>query len=314
MHKQNIKYYQHPHNFHAIKESDLNKVLIVVIITLITMVAEIVLGWLFRSMALLSDGWHMATHASALTITLGAYYFAKKHLKDTTYAFGTWKMKILGAYTSAIFLLFVGIAVIFTSIERMFYPVSILYDQAIIVSVLGLLVNIACALVIRQDGHNHNHDHEHLLQAAIEHNHDHEHDLNMKSAYLHVLADAMTSVFAIVALVLAKFFNMAILDPLMGILSSLLIFRWAWGLLRDTSSLLLDRNNNSELIKEIKDIIESDDDSRISDLHLWPVGPDKFSCIITIVASKPKTIKQYKQNLQPVHALAHLAIEIVPCN
>ena len=309
MHKENLKIYQHPHLFHEVKKSNFNKVAVVVFITMITMVAEIIVGWLTGSMALLSDGWHMATHASALTITLGAYYFAHKHQKDTQYTFGTWKIEVLGAYTSAISLFFVGLMVIFASVERLFNPVTILYNQALVVAVIGLIINVVCALVI---GHG-NHDHtEHLHEEDIDH-HSHGHDLNMKSAYFHVIADALTSIFAITALIIAKLFNLGFLDPFIGILSSILIFRWSYLLLRDTSSILLDKDNNQELIKKIKNSIENDDDSRIADIHLWRVGQDKYSCILSIVAHKPKTLNQYKADLQAIHGLAHISVEITTC-
>ncbi len=310
MHTQNIKHFQHSHNFHEVKQSNYNKVLTVVLITFITMIAEIVFGWIFRSMALLSDGWHMATHASALTITLATYYFSKKHLADTRYAFGTWKIEILGAYTSALFLLFVGVMVVYASIERLLNPVAIFYDQAIAVSILGLIINIICVGIIGNAGHHHEHEHVH------EHEQSHAHkqgDLNIKAVYFHVIADALTSIFAIAALVMAKFFNMAILDPFMGILSAVLIFRWSWGLLKATSVILLDRNNTADIRTEIIDIIESDKDSKVSDLHLWQVGQDQWSCVLTIVANTPKDLVVYKKLLKAVHELAHITIEIITC-
>lgn len=305
--KHKLEFYQHPHNFHEVKSSNYNKVIIVLIITCITMFAEIFLGWLFRSMALLSDGWHMATHASALLITLGTYYFAKKYSTDSSYSFGTWKIEILGAYTSAIFLFLVAAMVVYSSVERMFHPVSILYDQAMLVTLTGLIVNVLCALVLGHQDHTHDHAHDHH-DNAVPH-----HDLNMRSAYLHVLADALTSIFALLALFFAKLFDLAILDPFIGILSSILIFKWSLGLLKDTAVILLDRNINTAVVQEIKDLIEADHDSKISDLHLWLVGENKYSCTLTIVANKPKTLEQYQAALKPVHELAHLVIEINTC-
>ncbi|MBI5573605.1 MAG: CDF family Co(II)/Ni(II) efflux transporter DmeF [Elusimicrobia bacterium] len=308
MHQSNIKIYQHLHDFHEVKESNFKKLLIVIIITTITMFAEIIFGIIFNSMALLSDGWHMATHGSALSITFFTYFIAKKYKNDTGYAFGTWKVEILGAYTSAILLGVIGIYVIYSSIERIFHPLLIQYNQALIVAILGLLVNIVCAIILNLGEQNHHQSiHEH------EHKNNHNHDLNMQSAYLHVIADALTSVFAIIALLGAKLFQLNSLDPLMGILSSILIFRWSFQLLRDTSSILLDRDKNDLLQKEIRDIIESDSDTKISDLHLWKVGQNSYSCIISLVAKKPKELNVYKDLLREVHELSHISIEIINC-
>ncbi|MCX6826742.1 MAG: CDF family Co(II)/Ni(II) efflux transporter DmeF [candidate division Zixibacteria bacterium] len=309
MHQNNIQIYQHLHNFHEVKESNIEKVSFVVIITMLTMVAEIIFGWIFNSMALLSDGWHMATHASALGITLFTYFIAKKHRNDSRYSFGTWKVEILGAYTSAILLGIVGLFVIYSSLGRIFNPVNIHYNQALIVAFIGLGVNIFCAVILnsgRDASHRHNHD---------EHGHTHHitHDLSIRSAYLHVMADVLTSVFAILALLGAKLFHLSILDPLMGVLSSILIFRWSFGLLKETSAILLDKDKNQDLINEIKAIIENDDDTVISDLHLWKVGQNKYSCILSLVASKPRNINEYKESLKKVHELAHINIEIVKC-
>lgn len=300
MHKKDIKFYQHSHVFHEVKESNARKVSFVIVITLVTMAVEIVSGWIFKSMALLSDGWHMATHASALSITFFAYFLAGRHKNDETYSFGTWKIEILGAYTSSILLGLVGIAIVFSSVKRMLAPVQIRYDQALIVAGAGLLVNIVCAMILNSSD-------------SSEHESHHEHDLNIKSAYLHVVADASTSVFAIAALLGAKFWHLNVLDPLMGILSSGLIFIWAFQLLRETSSILLDRDKNEILIKGIKSLIESDNDTQICDLHLWRVAENKYSCIISLVASRPKELDEYKKLLESINELSHVSIEILPC-
>ncbi|MFA5857878.1 MAG: CDF family Co(II)/Ni(II) efflux transporter DmeF [Elusimicrobiota bacterium] len=317
MHHSNIQVYQHPHNFHEVKESNFRKVFVVIIITELTMLAEIVFGYIFNSMALLSDGWHMATHASALTITLFAYLIAKKQKNNTDYTFGTWKIEILGAYTSAILLGIVGLCVVYFSVDRILHPLVIQYNQALLVAGLGLLVNVACAAILsfdKQGQHHHHHDHHNDHNHEHGHTHQLEHDLNMKSAYLHVIADALTSVFAIVALLGAKLMQLNFLDPLMGIVSSILIFRWSFQLLRDTATILLDSGNNEELQQEIKGIVENDNDTKISDLHLWKVEQNRYSCIISLVAKEPKELDVYKELLKEVHELAHISIEIVKCD
>lgn len=311
MHQNNIQIYQHLHDFHEVKESNFKKLLVVISITTLTMAAEIIFGMIFNSMALLSDGWHMGTHTSALGITFFTYFIARKHKNDINYTFGTWKVEILGAYTSAILLGVVGVYVVYSSIERIFHPLLIQYNQALIVAVLGLLVNVVCAVILNAgDSSTRHHEHSH------EHNHKNHpgHDLNMKSAYLHVLADALTSVFAIIALLGAKLLQLNFLDPLMGIVSSILLFGWSFQLLKDTSVILLDRDKNDLLQKEIRNIIESDNDTKIADLHLWKVGQNNYSCIISLVAKKPKELNEYKNLLQEVHELSHLSIEIISCN
>lgn len=308
MHLKDIEEYKHLHDFHDVKESNIKKVSFVVIITMVTMIAEIICGWIFNSMALLSDGWHMTTHASALGITLFTYFIARKHKDDARYAFGTWKVEILGAYTSAILLGIVGIYVIYSSLVRIFNPADIHYNEALVVAVIGLAVNILCAVILSYDEHEHANIHHH-----DGHEHHHDHDLNIKSAYLHVLADALTSVFAIAALLCAKLLQLNMLDPLMGIVSSALIFKWSYGLLKETSTILLDKDKNEELINEIKTIIESNGDTKISDLHLWKVGQNKYGCIISLVAACHKSLDEYKESLKDVHELAHVSIEMIEC-
>ena len=207
MHNEQIELWQHHHIFNVDKKAIEKRTLIVVIITFVTMIAEILFGWISNSMALLADGWHMGTHAFALGISLIAYIMARKYAKDETFTFGTWKIEILGAYTSAIVLGIVGVIMIFSSIERIINPLNIHYNQALFVAILGLLVNLVCAIILNSGGHAHEHEHYHHEEHEHSHHkHDHE-DLNLKSAYLHVVADALTSVLAIAALLGAKYFN-----------------------------------------------------------------------------------------------------------
>jgi len=293
------------HNFNLEKKSSESKTKIVLMITLAMMIVEIIAGWIFNSMALFADGWHMSTHATALGISFIAYIMARKYANDRRYTFGTWKIEILGAYTSSILLGVVGLFVMGISIERFFVHVKISYNSALIVAGIGLLINAISALIL-QDNHEHRHEHD---QAE---NHQHHHsDLNLRSAYLHVIADALTSVFAIIALLGAKYFHWNWLDPLMGIVGSLLIFRWTYFLLKDTSGILLDKGKDSEIEDKIKEIIESDNKSYITDIHILRVAQDKIACMISLVSVDPDSIEEYKDRLKKIDDIAHLTIEII---
>ena len=313
MHNEQIELWQHHHTFNFDKKTVEKRTLIVVIITFVTMIAEILFGWISNSMALLADGWHMGTHAFALGISLIAYIAARKYAKDETFTFGTWKIEILGAYTSAIVLGIVGLIMIYSSVERMINPLNIYYNQALFVAILGLLVNLVCAVILNVGGHAHKHGHHHHGEDEhAHHEHDHE-DLNLKSAYLHVVADAMTSVLAIIALLGAKYFNFIWLDPFMGIVGAGLIIRWSFSLLKDTGGILLEREINNPIADEIKMEIESDGDSKISDLHIWKVAQNKYACIVSLVTANRYSIKEYKARLEKVHELAHVTIEVNEC-
>lgn len=304
MHLIEIQPWQHHHHFNQEKKTTERKTFFVVLLTLSTMLIEIIAGWIYNSMALFADGWHMSTHATALSISLIAYILARKHASDKSFAFGTWKIEILGAYTSAMLLGIVGLFVLGVSIERIFKPMEIIYDYALIVAVVGLMVNAASALILQYD---HDHHHYHHDQ---EHHHHHEKDLNLQSAYLHVIADALTSIFAILALLGAKYYQWNWLDPFVGIIGSFLIFRWTFMLIKDTSSILLDREMDSQIIKEITEIIESDGNSKISDLHFWRVAQNKYACILSIVAKNSCSVIDYKNKLIGIDELAHTTIEI----
>ncbi|MFO7666427.1 MAG: CDF family Co(II)/Ni(II) efflux transporter DmeF [Desulfobacterales bacterium] len=313
MHNEQIELWQHHHIFNVDKKAIERRTLIVVIITFVTMIAEILFGWISNSMALLADGWHMGTHAFALGISLIAYITARKYVKDETFTFGTWKIEILGAYTSAIVLGIVGVIMIYSSIERMINPLNIYFNQALFVAILGLLVNLVCAIILNSGGYAHEHGHHHHGEDEHSH-HKHEHeDLNLKSAYLHVMADAMTSVLAIVALLGAKYFNFIWLDPFMGIVGAGLIIRWSYLLLRDTGGILLEHEVNDAIVNEIKSEIESDGDTKICDLHIWRVAQNRYACILSLVTEKKYSIEEYKERLKKVHELAHVTIEINEC-
>lgn len=313
MHHEQIELWQHHHLFNSEKKAVEKRTLIVVVVTFVTMVAEILFGWMSNSMALLADGWHMGTHAFALGISLAAYMMARKYAQDKTFTFGTWKIEILGGYTSAVVLGIVGVIMIYSSVERIIRPLDIHYNQALFVAIIGLLVNLVCAFILNSGGHAHAHEHHH--PGEDEHAHDeHQHeDLNLKSAYLHVVADAMTSVLAIVALIGAKYYQQVWLDPFMGIVGAGLILRWSFILLKGTGNILLERETDDALVNEIKNEIESDGDSKICDLHLWKVAQNQYACILSLVTAKNVSIEDYKARLSGVHELAHLTIEVNDC-
>jgi cation diffusion facilitator family transporter len=326
--------FPHLHTFNIDKQSTEKRTLIVVVITFTMMIAEIVYGLLANSMALLADGWHMGTHAFALGISLAAYIIARKHAKNSRFTFGTWKIEILGAYSSALVLAIVAIVMVYSSIERLVHPLSIQYNQALMVAAIGLIVNIVSALILNAGGrslhhHHHHHHHHHQQQHTHDehsehgnhniHDNNHEdhnhkdHDLNLKSAYLHVIADALTSVFAIGALLGAKYLRQDWLDPFMGIVGAALISRWAYLLLKESSAILLDHNTNTHLWEEIRECIESDKHTKICDFHIWRVADTKYSCILSIVSPKEQSIEIYRDRLRNVYELAHVTIEINEC-
>ena len=315
MHNSHLDLWQHQHTFNTDKKASEKRTLIVVIITFITMIAEILVGWLTNSMALFADGCHMGTHAFALGIAFVAYILARKYAKDQRFTFGTWKIEILGAYTSAIVLGIVALYMIFTSVDRLIHPLQIYYDQALIVAVIGLVINLASVLIL--DPKTHSHDHHHH-----EHEHDHEHssshdnkkdDLNLKAAYFHVLADALTSVFAIIALIGAKYFHINWLDPFMGLVGAALIIKWAASLLRETADILLEKEMDFPIANKIKELIETDGSTQICDLHLWKVASNKYACIIALVTGTNDTIEDYKARLKEIHELVHVTLEINVC-
>ncbi|WP_454864733.1 CDF family Co(II)/Ni(II) efflux transporter DmeF [Pseudomonas rhizophila] len=270
------------------------------ILTALMMVAEIAGGWFYNSMALLADGWHMSSHALALGLSVLAYAAARRFSNDTRFAFGTWKMEVLGGYTSAILLIMVAGLMLYQSIERLISPSAIHYDQAIAIGIVGLLVNIACAWLLK-DGHAHTH-----------HDHDHgHHDLNLRSAYMHVLADAATSVLAILALIGGKFWGAAWLDPVMGIVGAGLVASWAYGLIRQTSRVLLDAEMDSPVVEEVREVIASSPISaQISDLHVWRVGKGKYACILSLTTDQNATPAYFKDLLSVHEELIHITVEL----
>ena len=273
------------------------------------MVVEIAAGVAFGSMALLADGWHMSTHVAAFLITALAYHFSRRHASDPRYSFGTGKMGVLGGFASAVVLAVIALLMAGESVHRFIVPQPIRFNQAIGVAVIGLVVNLVCAWLLK-DEHHHHHGHGH------EHGHDPgHHDLNLRAAYIHVLADAVTSVTAIVALTAGKFLGWSWLDPVMGIVGSVIVSVWAYGLVRDSSGILLDRTpESSDLPDEIRRAVESDGDSRISDLHVWQVGAGKFAAIVCIVGHDPKPAETYRELFREHEELVHVTVEVQRCN
>ena len=275
---------------------------IVIGITAVMMIVEIVAGLMSRSMALLADGWHMSTHVLAFVITAVAYYFARTQAGNARFSFGTGKIGVLGGFTSAVVLSIVAFLMAGESVHRLFVPLEIHFNEAIGIACVGLLVNLSCAFLLA-DRHQ-----EHDGGST------HREDLNLRAAYLHVLADAFTSVLAITALTGGKFFGWAWLDPVVGIVGSGVVFSWAYTLLRDTSGILLDRTPaSSDLPEEIRRAVEGDGDSLVSDLHVWQVGIGKFAAMISVVAHQPKSCDAYRALLRGHDELVHVTIETHLC-
>ena len=283
-------------------------------ITLAMMLTEIVAGLVFNSMALLADGWHMATHAFAIGLSAFAYAMARRFANDGRFAFGTWKIEILASFTSALFLLAVATAMVWESVQRWLHPESISFDQALVVAAIGLGFNLLSAWLLGH-GHGHGHDHAHSEGG---HDHAHEHggsgeDLNLRAAYVHVLADALTSVFAIVALLAGKYAGWAWLDALVGLLGAIVIGKWAIGLLRETGLILLDSEMDQPVVREIREAIEGDGDSAVADLHVQRVGVGQFAVVATIVTHRARTAEEYRERLCVHEELVHFNLEVQHC-
>ena len=312
MHLANPSSWKHSHNFtddFSTAEKNTRRVLL---LTAAMMIAEIICGLKFHSMALFADGLHMGTHVTAFLITVLAYFFARRHAADASFTFGTGKFGVLGAFTSAIILGGVGIVMVAESIGRLIHPLPILFNQAIVVACLGLVVNVVSALILKDQPHGHHHGHDHHDHS---HAHEHSHDLNLRSAYLHVIADAVTSLLAIAALLSGKFFGWYWMDAIMGLVGSVVIGQWACSLLRQTTVILLDRiPATSDLPVVIREGIENDGDSFITDLHIWQVGVNKFAAIIQVVAHHPKSPDEYREALKIHEELVHVSIETQVCH
>ena len=311
MHRTDHSRFRHSHDFALDSSVAERRTRIVIAITATMMVIEIAVGVASNSMALLADGWHMGTHVTAFLITALAYHFSHRHAANPLHSFGTAKIGVLGGFASAVVLAVIALLMAGESVHRFFAPLSIHFNEAIGIAVLGLFVNLTCALVLT---HDHEHGHSHAHSGHDHHQDRHHHDLNLRAAYLHVLADAFTSLTAITALVAGKFFAWTWLDPAVGILGSGVVMSWAYSLIRDTSGILLDRTPaHSDLPDEIRKAVESDGDSMVTDLHVWQVGVGKFAAIVSIVAHEPKTSDQYRDLLREHEELVHVTIETQHC-
>jgi cation diffusion facilitator family transporter len=289
-------------------------------LTIVMMVIEIAAGTVLGSMALLADGWHMSSHALALGVSAGAYYLARRHSDDPRFSFGTWKIEVLGGYTSAVFLLGVAAYMGIESVTRLVRPTSILYGEAIAVAVLGLAVNLVSAWLLGGGHRAHTHERAEDLVASltsaghaghVHGAHGHHHDLNLRSAYLHVMADAATSVLAIVALLAGKFWGASWLDPVMGLVGALLVALWARGLLRDTGRVLLDAEMDAPVVEEIREVVaQLPVPARITDLHVWRVGKAQYACILGLATSSALSADSVRQALGVHEELAHITVEV----
>jgi cation diffusion facilitator family transporter len=299
--------FRHSHDFVSDFTKSERRTRIVIAITGVMMVVEITAGLLFRSMALLADGWHMSTHVIAFLITAIAYYFMRRHSSSAQYSFGTGKIGVLGGFASAVVLSVVALLMAGESVHRLFVPLVIHFNEAIGIACVALTVNLVCALLLKDDHHHHH--------ADDQHGHDqHHHDLNLRAAYVHVLADAFTTFLAIVALTSGKFFGWGWLDPVVGLVGSGVVFSWAYQLLRATSGILVDRTPfSSDLPDEIRRAVESDGDSIVTDLHVWQVGAGKFAAIVSIVAHEPRPSDFYRELFRGHEELVHVTIETQHC-
>lgn len=313
MHR-SIAPWQHDHIFDHGNTAGERSTRNVMWITAVMMVVEIAAGWLYNSMALLADGFHMSSHVIAIGLSAFAYGAARRHAADSRFAFGTWKIEILGGFASAVLLLAIAALMLAGSVERLVSPQPIHYQEAILIAVIGLVVNAACAVLLGKahhhgdDGHHHDHGHAH----------DHHHDLNLKSAYVHVLADAATSVFAIVALVAGWILGWGWMDPVAGIVGAMLVAFWAKGLIVETGKVLLDREMDHPVVEEIREAVRDGaspgSGTRITDLHVWRVGKASYSCAISLVTSdsglSPAGVREW---LSQHEEIVHSTIEIHHC-
>ena len=315
MHQHDIAAWRHSHDFTTAAEQRAeHRTRWVVYLTLATMVVELAAGWLTGSMALLADGWHMGSHAAALGLSVFAYGFARRHARDARFSFGTGKVSPLAGYTSALLLGAGALWLLATSVERLLNPIQIHYGEAIVVAVLGLAVNMLSAWLLGAD-HEHGADHTH---AHGHHAHAHDHhahrDLNLRAAYLHVIADALTSLLAILALTVGLLAGWGFLDPLMGIAGSLLIGRWAWSLARDSALTLVDAEDHGGTAAAIQRRIEAQDDVEISDLHVWRIGAASRAAVLSVVTHTPQPVACYKALLADIPGLDHLTVEVQQCH
>ena len=297
---QNTLSRQHTHHFDEGNPLAQKRILMAAILTAVMMLLEVIGGWIFKSMALLADGWHMSSHMLALGLAYFAYRAARHYAHDQRFSFGTWKIEILAGYSSAILLMVVAGFMAFHSIQRLFSPVQIHYNEAIPIAILGLLVNLICAWLLH-DGHHHHH--------AVE-VHSHHHDLNQKAAFMHVVADAVTSIFAIIALIFGKYLGWDFLDAALGIVGSILVAKWALSLMQETGKTLLDAEMDHHVVDEIREVLAELPQTTLTDLHVWKVGKGKFSCILALETTVDLTADRVRAMLSIHEEIVHVSVEI----
>jgi len=310
MHTDSLDHWTHEHTFgqDRLRRGE-RRTVIVTGLTAVTMAVEIAAGLSFGSMALLADGLHMASHATALGIAVFAYAHTRRFAADPRYSFGTGKVNSLAGFTSAILLALFAAGMAVESVERFIDPIAIAFNPAIFVAVIGLLVNGVSVLILLVP-HDHPHSHDHS------HSHDHHpggSDHNLRGAYLHVLADSLTSVLAISALLMGKYVGAVWLDPVMGIVGAAMVARWSWGLLRHTSCVLLDKQAPAAVRNAVREAIEAHEGDRISDLHVWSIGPDIYAAAIALVSYEPKLPDHYKELIPKELGIVHVTVEAHPC-
>lgn len=304
MNNSSIKW-DHSHNFGIDSEKNTSKVKIVFWLTTIIMILEIGAGTWSGSMALLADGWHMGTHSAAFLITIFAYSYAKKHSNNKSFSFGTGKVNYLGGFASAIALAIVALMMVLESMQRLVEPHNIQFNEAIIVAFIGLAVNVISAFILKDDHHHHHHHHE----ESSDHHHPHDH--NMKAAYLHVLADTLTSVLAIIVLLIGKYIGLVWLDPMMGIVGAVVIFHWSFGLIKESSAVLLDKSVDISMLNKIS-IAMKEKNSVIKDIHVWKIANSHQAAILSVSSHEPLDSDEYKDILKTfLPQLSHISIEIV---
>lgn len=306
-----LKGWQHSHVFDEENRLAERSTLWAVVLTAVMMVVEVVGGWSFNSMALLADGWQMSSHALAMVLSVVAYAAARRFARDARFTFGTWKIEVLAGYTSAVILMLIALLMLWQSAERLIAPSPVHYNEALAIGSVGLLVNLACAWLLR-DGHAHRHD-----QDQDHHDRDpvhvpgHHDDLNLRSAYMHVIADVATSVLAIVALLGGKFWGAGWLDPVMGIAGAALVGVWAYRLMRDSGRVLLDAEMNAPVVAQIRRLIQSSPvGATLCDLHVWRVGNGKYACIVSVATAEDVGPDYFKQQLRVHEELVHISVEV----
>ena len=296
MKNQTVIQWGHSHDFSIDNKHKTSKVKVVFWLTTIVMVIEITAGTMSGSMALLADGWHMGTHSAAFLIAIFAYSYAKKNANNNDFSFGTGKVNYLGGFASAVALAMVALMMAIESIQRLINPHDIYFDEAIVVAIIGLIVNIASVLVLHDDHHHHNHEHEH--------------DHNMKAAYFHVLADTLTSLLAIVALLTGKYFGWIWMDAVMGIVGAMVISKWSYGLIKESSGILLDKSITPSLFGEIATDLKSNN-AIVEDIHVWGIGGSNQAAILSVITEEPLQPNQYKSILRKhLPQLSHISIEV----